>query len=103
MAGQQGKCAVTNEPLTVKSMECHHIIPKQYGGTDEYKNLMWVSTNVHKLIHATEQETINKYLEILNALNAKQALRFNVLDTKILKKVNSLRKKTKNLDTIQVN
>ncbi|MGK0468937.1 hypothetical protein [Clostridium sp.] len=50
------------------------------GGTDEYKNLVWLSTDAHKLVHATKQETINKYMDILK------------LDNKGLKRVNSLRK-----------
>ena len=91
IAGQQGKCAVTHELLNIGQMECHHIIPTQHGGTDEYKNLMWLNANVHKLIHATKQETIDKYLGTLN------------LDAKALKKVNSLRLQTQNLEIVQVN
>ena len=80
IAGQNGLCAVTGEALKIGSMECHHKIPKSLGGTDEYKNLVWVSTQIHKLIHSTNLDTIAKYLNVLN------------LDNKGLKKVNSLRK-----------
>ena len=90
MSGQNGTCGVTKEPLRIRDMECHHIKPKELGGTDEYKNLKWVSCNVHKLIHATTPETIDKYLRLLN------------LDAKALKKVNSLRKKANNLEVKQV-
>ncbi len=86
MAGQNGKCGVTGEFLTVGSMECHHKKPKELGGTDEYKNLMWVRTDVHKLIHATTLETITMYLDILR------------LDKKALEKVNSLRLSAENLE-----
>ena len=49
----------------------HSIVPKYLGGTDEYKNLIIVSSDIHCLIHATKPETIQKYLEKLN-LDAKQ-------------------------------
>lgn len=79
IAGQQGKCYVTNNRLKIGEMECHHKKPKSLGGTDEYKNLVWLSSEVHKLIHATKQETIEKYLGLLS------------LNEKGLKRVNSLR------------
>lgn len=80
IAGQRGKCAVTGEALKIKSMECHHKIPKNLGGTEEYKNLVWLTKQVHEFIHSTNLDTIAKYLNVLN------------LDDKGLKKVNSLRK-----------
>jgi group II intron reverse transcriptase/maturase len=86
MAGQNGKCGVTGEPLSVGNMECHHKKPKELGGSDKYKNLIWVKEEVHKLIHATTSETIEKYLSILK------------LDEKAIKKVNSLRLSTENLE-----
>lgn len=85
IAGQQGKCHVTGNQLEIGNMECHHKIPKELGGTDEYKNLVWISKEVHKLIHSTKQETIEKYLKTLK------------LDDKGLKRVNSLRKQVENL------
>ena len=88
MAGQNGKCSVTKEPLVIGYMECHHKKPKVLGGTDEYNNLMWVRTEVHKLIHATTSETIEKYFTILK------------LDEKALKKVNSLRLLAENLEIV---
>lgn len=68
---QYGKCAVTGRKLEIKEIHCHHKLPKYLGGTDEYKNLVIVSKDVHRLIHATNPETIRKYLEKLN-LDAKQ-------------------------------
>ena len=68
---QYGKCAVTGRKLEIKEIHCHHKLPKYLGGTDEYKNLVIVSEDVHRLIHATNPETIRKYLEKLN-LDAKQ-------------------------------
>ncbi len=61
-SGQQGKCAVTNELLEIGYMEVHHKTPTSLGGGDDYKNLIFITSDVHKLIHATEIETISKYL-----------------------------------------
>lgn len=80
IAGQKGKCFVTKEPLTIGNMECHHKRPKMYGGTDDYNNLVWLKTEIHKLVHSTRYETINKYMMELN------------LDKLGLKRLNTLRK-----------
>lgn len=88
MAGQNGKCGVTKESLAIGNMECHHKKPKELGGTDDYKNLMWVNKAVHKLIHATTPDTIEKYLTTLQ------------LDNKMLKKVNSLRLLSENIEIV---
>lgn len=85
LVGQQGKCFVTGKQLEIGEMECHHKIPKKLGGNDKYSNLVWLNDSVHKLIHATKTETINKYLKALN------------LDNKGLNKVNSLREQAGNL------
>lgn len=61
-SAQYGKCAITGEPLEVHSMEVHHVIPREMGGDDRYANLIIVTRNVHKLIHATTQDTLAKYL-----------------------------------------
>ena len=79
MAGQNGKCGVTKEPLTAGNMECHHKKPKELGGSDSYQNLVWLRMEVHLLVHAVKPETIGKYLQMLN------------LDKQALEKVNSLR------------
>ena len=63
--GQNGLCAITKQPLQIGYMECHHKIPKSLNGTDEYKNLIFINSKVHTLIHATTQETINKFLNDL--------------------------------------
>ena len=80
IAGQKGKCYITGLYLEIGNMECHHKIKKCDGGTDEYKNLVWLCGKAYKLIHATKQENIKKYLGLLT------------LDAKGLKRVNSLRK-----------
>ena len=68
---QFGKCAVTGEMLNIGDIHCHHKLPRYLGGTDEYKNLVIVCEDVHRLIHATNPETIRKYMEKLK-LTSKQ-------------------------------
>ncbi|ALB48729.1 group II intron reverse transcriptase/maturase [Clostridium beijerinckii NRRL B-598] len=80
IAGQQGKCYVTGLDLEISNMECHHKKMRQDGGTDEYKNLVWVCKEVHILIHCSRLDNIEKYLGLLS------------LDKIGLKRVNSLRK-----------
>ena len=62
---QKGRCAITNRPLQ-EDLELHHIIPRSQGGKDTYKNLMLLSSDVHKLLHATREETIKKYKDLLH-------------------------------------
>lgn len=65
-SAQKGKCAISGVSFeTLDYIHCHHIIPKSQGGTDEYNNLILIFPDMHKLIHATQIETIqniiNKY------------------------------------------
>lgn len=78
-SAQQGKCAITKQSLSIGLMHCHHKIPKEFGGLDIYKNLIFVTDEVHRLIHAVDGATIQRYLKILK------------LDDKQLKKLNQLR------------
>jgi hypothetical protein len=64
--------------MEVVDMELHHIIPKHMGGTDVYKNIIWVNTDVHILIHATTTATIIKYKNRLNLSN-NQLSKLNLL------------------------
>jgi len=78
---QRGRCSITNEPLIFGYMEVHHILPLKMGGTDKYENLIILSTNAHKLVHAVDCEIIEKYL-------------YKLKDCKInFRKLNKLRKK----------
>lgn len=81
---QKGKCGVTGLPLTIGQMECHHKLPKRMGGTDEYSNLIFILKDIHKLIHATNGETITKYIKKLK------------LDEKSKRKINELRRLSNN-------
>ena len=66
-SAQKGLCAVTGEKFTsTEEIHCHHKIPKSKGGTDDYQNLILVTATVHKLIHATNAETIQKHLQACN-------------------------------------
>ncbi len=62
-AAQYGKCAVTGKVLWIDEIHCHHKKPISQGGTDEYKNLIIVHIDVHKLIHAIRPEIIQAYLD----------------------------------------
>ncbi len=73
---QFGKCAVTGKLLDIGDIHCHHKLPRYLGGTDDYKNLVIVCEDVHRLIHATNPETIREYLSKLN-LDAKQLKKLN--------------------------
>lgn len=84
--GQKGICPISKEHLIIGNMECHHKTPRECGGTDEYSNLIFLKTEVHKLIHATTIETIEKYKQLLN------------LDKDTLKKLNKLRKLVGNFE-----
>jgi RNA-directed DNA polymerase len=78
--GQQGNCGITGKPLEINSMESHHKIPRELGGTDEYKNLTFISHDVHKLIHAETMETIQKYMTKLKEfINPKSFTKINKL------------------------
>ena len=65
-AAQYGKCAVTGRVMEAHDIHCHHKVPANKGGTDEYATLVLVSKDVHVLIHASEEATIHSYLEILH-------------------------------------
>ena len=79
-AAQYGKCAVLGIILDMEDIHCHHKLPKSLGGKDNYQNLIIVHQDIHRLIHATKQETISKYLSALK------------LDKRQISKVNKLRK-----------
>ena len=77
-AAQYGRCSVSGVDLMPFEIHCHHKIPKENGGTDKYSNLVLVTETVHKLIHATLKETIQKYLKEVQ-LNQKQLDKLNKL------------------------
>ena len=84
---KNGKCEITGEFLPAEFVHCHHYIPVSLGGTDEFKNLRVLNKFVHFLLHATETQTINKYLDMLQ------------LNPTAIKKINDYRKKC-NLESV---
>ncbi|MBK4739889.1 group II intron reverse transcriptase/maturase [Bacillus cereus] len=75
---QYGKCAVTGKELEAWEIHCHHKIPWSVSHDDSYKNLVIVSQEIHKLIHAKKSETISKYLNLLK-LTDKELIKVNEL------------------------
>lgn len=80
MIGQKGKCYITGEYLQIENMICHHKIPKELGGSDEYKNLVWLTKESKNMLESTDLDAIAKYLNKVQ------------LDETGLKRFNSLRK-----------
>lgn len=69
---QNGKCAISKKAFdNLDEIHCHHIIPIQYGGTDERDNLILILDMVHRLIHAINPITIHTYINALK-LNISQ-------------------------------
>ncbi|MCY7688881.1 group II intron reverse transcriptase/maturase [Bacillus altitudinis] len=81
---QKGKCFVSKELLQIGNMEVHHKKPVASGGDDRYNNLVFITSNVHKLIHATKTETIQRYIRLVRP------------DESQLKKINKLREEAGN-------
>lgn len=78
-SAQWGKCAVTGREFrTLDEIHCHHKMPKESGGGDEYANLILILEPVHRLIHAKAEEVIARYCTLLN-LDQKQLVLLNKL------------------------
>ena len=78
---QEERDNINNEKvieLDINNIHCHHKIPVKNGGTDKYENLVIVHKYIHILIHATAQETINKYLSMIK-INEKSMIKLNKL------------------------
>jgi len=80
---QNGKCAVTKRILEIYDIHCHHIVPLEFGGTDEYGNLIIIHADVHRLIHASTMESIATYINRIKP------------DDNMLKAINKLREVAK--------
>ncbi|TBL12714.1 group II intron reverse transcriptase/maturase [Bacillus thuringiensis] len=75
---QYGKCYITNEPIGIDRVHCHHVKPISHGGTDKYSNLVILDIFIHRLTHITNKDKIAKYLRYFN-LNKKQIEKLNFL------------------------
>lgn len=65
-SAQGGKCAVTQRVFNLTSdVHCHHKNPREFGGGDEYSNLVLVLEDVHRLIHAKKESSIRSLLDKL--------------------------------------
>lgn len=65
-SGQLGKCSVTGRRMELREIRCHHKKPVMLGGDDSYENLTLICAGVHRLIHATKLETIQRLLHELH-------------------------------------
>ena len=75
-SAQNGKCAVTGLILNLDEIHCHHILPRKLGENDKFDNLVIIHKDIHILIHSTDANTINKYIQKFN-LNKKQMDKLN--------------------------
>jgi group II intron reverse transcriptase/maturase len=62
---QKGKCFITGKLLAIDEIHCHHKKQKAKGGGDEYKNLVILHKEVHRLLHLKD---IDKIYELENVL-----------------------------------
>ena len=63
---QYGKCDILSCVLEYKNVHCHHRKLRSVTKDDSYRNLVIVHKDIHRLIHATDQNTISKYLQKYN-------------------------------------
>ena len=64
------------QSLEIDEIHCHHKKPVKDGGTDEYRNLVIVHKDVHHLIHAKDDKTIEKYVTLIEP-NKNQLAKIN--------------------------
>ena len=83
MAGQQGRCAITKDDLKIGQLKCLHQIPKNVGGTDNYKNIIIVSADVYKLIHEENERNQLVYMKRIGR---------SIRNKTAIKRLNNLRK-----------
>ena len=84
-AGQYGSCYISKVPLERDNLIIHRKTPKYKGGTDGYRNLMLITCEVKKLIHARKRKTIEKYLDKIwnKRIDKKSLKRLNILRTEV--------------------
>ncbi|QQK79220.1 HNH endonuclease [Salicibibacter cibi] len=73
---KMGKCEITGMDLPASEVHCHHYMPKQLGGTDQFHNLRIVHKDVHRLIHHTDDEKVRILLRQYK-INASQLEKIN--------------------------
>lgn len=73
---QKGYCYITDTELEMNMVHCHHVVPYSISKDDSYSNLVIIGDTVHKLIHATRKETIERLMGILK-LSRRQLNKLN--------------------------
>lgn len=84
-----GRCEITGMFLYAEDVHCHHYLPVHLGGDDTFRNLRILHRDVHKLIHATTNQTITKLIQRLDLSNT------------IINRINQYRNKS-NLELIDI-
>jgi group II intron reverse transcriptase/maturase len=74
---QKGKCFITGKLLAIDEIHCHHKKQKAKGGGDEYKNLVILHKDIHRLIHLKDEAKIYEleYELRLDDVQAKKLLK----------------------------
>ncbi|UZW14746.1 HNH endonuclease signature motif containing protein [Clostridium pasteurianum] len=86
---QNGQCEISKVFLKEGTREIHHKNPKALGGSDSFTNIIsWLNSKVHKLIHVTDQQLIEKYFNEVKAMSKEK-------EDKLIKRINKYREKAK--------
>ncbi|MGN7197849.1 group II intron reverse transcriptase/maturase [Bacillus mycoides] len=59
---QYGKCAITKQELGLIGWHCHHKVPLEFDGKDDYENLVIVLEDIHVAIHHDDSERAKSIL-----------------------------------------
>lgn len=79
---QYGRCEISNIPLQNKDWHCHHIKLKHDGGTDRYRNLTVIKSDIHDAIHSSNTDKIKNIMSKYK-LDKNQKRRFDKLRLEI--------------------
>lgn len=63
---QKGLCGIMGQELDIHDMHCHHKISYRLTKDDSYSNLVLLGSLSHRLIHMKKEDTIRKYMKIVN-------------------------------------
>ncbi|EJQ92968.1 hypothetical protein II1_05318 [Bacillus cereus MC118] len=59
---QYGKYAITKQELGLIGWHCHHKVPLEFDGKDDYENLVIVLEDIHVAIHHDDSERAKSIL-----------------------------------------
>ncbi len=57
---RMGKCEITGIELPAADVHCHHYVPLNLGGSDQFHNLRILHWKIHQLIHCTDKKMIDE-------------------------------------------